>query len=256
MYSVVLLAALTAGQVAPDWCHRHHCGCYAGYGCYGCYGGYGSYGCYAVPGFYGCHGCYGCFGGWGCYGCFGCWGGLGSPYLPTTTFGPGPVPGLGGPALGLPGSAVPGAIPGAGYPNMNVPGANIPGMTIPGANMPGGNVPGVNPPAGEAVPRPAPGQPQPQAGTSVRAKLVVDLPEDAKLFVDNVPMKTTSSRRVFVTPPLQEGQTYYYELRAEMERNGQPIAVSGRVVIRPGQEVQARLTEPSTNGTFTVRASN
>ena len=54
MYSVVLMAALTAGTTTPSW----------GWGCHGCSGGSG-----------GCHGCHGCHGGcWGsgygaCYGC-------------------------------------------------------------------------------------------------------------------------------------------------------------------------------------------
>src|SRR5437868_14649218 len=50
MYSVVLMAALTAGTTTPSW----------GSGCHGCSGGWG-----------GCHGCHGLFAGRGCHGCHG-----------------------------------------------------------------------------------------------------------------------------------------------------------------------------------------
>jgi uncharacterized protein (TIGR03000 family) len=84
----------------------------------------------------------------------------------------------------------------------------------------------------------------------------VDLPADARLFVDNVAMKTTSSHRVFVTPPLQPGQTYYYVLKAEMQRAGQPVSVTGQVIIRPGQQVRAQLSDPSPTSSFVIHYGN
>src|SRR5207244_2005528 len=41
MYSVVLMAALTAGADTPAW-HRGCSSCYSCSGCYGCYGCHGS----------------------------------------------------------------------------------------------------------------------------------------------------------------------------------------------------------------------
>jgi uncharacterized protein (TIGR03000 family) len=65
MYSMVLMAALTAGTDVPDWGRR--------WGCHGCWGGWG-WGCHGCWGCWGCWG--GCGGGWGgCYGCGGCGGG-------------------------------------------------------------------------------------------------------------------------------------------------------------------------------------
>src|SRR6516164_8001297 len=46
------------------------------------------------------------------------------------------------------------------------------------------------------------------------ARLIVELPENAKLFVDDQPMKTISAKRAFRTPTLEPGQAYYYMLRA------------------------------------------
>jgi uncharacterized protein (TIGR03000 family) len=92
MYSMVLMAALTAGTDMPDFGRRGGCcGCWGGGrgwgGCYGCYGGcWGGWG--------GCYGCWGGgYGGWGGgyggwvggYGSWGGWGGWGYAYAPIAT---------------------------------------------------------------------------------------------------------------------------------------------------------------------------
>ncbi len=93
-------------------------------------------------------------------------------------------------------------------------------------------------PSGEQLPKP---KPDGKNGTSLapdRAKLIVELPADAKLFIDDRPMKTTSGRRTFHTPALQSGQIYYYMLRAEVVRDGKPVTEERRVILRPGQVVR------------------
>jgi uncharacterized protein (TIGR03000 family) len=72
-----------------------------------------------------------------------------------------------------------------------------------------------------------------------QAHLVVELPANAKLYVDDHLMKSTSTRRTFVTPELQPGQTYFYVLRAEVDRDGKTVSQSKRVTVRAGQLVQA-----------------
>src|SRR5436190_218533 len=115
MYSVVLMAALTAGTSTPAWCH-------------------------------GCHGCHGC---WSiCHGCSG----------------------------------------------------------------------------GYVAAAPVMGTPVVTTDKSTPAKLVVEVPADAKLYVDDQLMKTTAARRVFNTPTLEKGQTYYYILRAEMAIDGKTVS--------------------------------
>ena len=81
-----------------------------------------------------------------------------------------------------------------------------------------------------------------------RAKLIVDLPADATLYIDDQKMTLTSSRRVFNTPELERGEVYYYMVRAEVLRDGKPVTVSKRVIVKPGQEVSAdfrNLAEPA-----------
>jgi uncharacterized protein (TIGR03000 family) len=198
MYSVVLMAALSTGGSAPDFCHHNAHAGYLSCTCTGCYGGsyygagygYGG-GCYGYGG--GGWGCYGGSWGWGgaidyncfgCHGCYGCYGGFG-----CTGFNP--------------------------Y--------------------------GPNPAAPEMIPAPKPDEKKRDGGTGSvapdRAKVVVQLPAGAKLYVDDQPIKTSSDYQSFNTPRLEPGQTYYYEVRAEAVRDGKTVVESKRILVRPGQEV-------------------
>jgi uncharacterized protein (TIGR03000 family) len=96
------------------------------------------------------------------------------------------------------------------------------------------------PPAGTTVPAekvPAP-TPQKQSEAASPARVVVELPADAKLFVDDQLMKTTSERRVFNTPALDATQTYYYEMRAELVRDGKTLTERKRVIVRAGDVIR------------------
>jgi uncharacterized protein (TIGR03000 family) len=197
MYSVVLMAALASGGSAPD-CWGHH-----GHGGQGYYGGSVS----AT-----CTGCYGgsyygmpygpgwCGGSYGCYGGSWGWGG-GVDY---NCFG----------CHGCYGCA--GAVGCAGY-NPYAPVPNAPEQ--------------IQPPKVE----------EKKGGTGWvapdRARVIVQLPADARLYVDDQPIRATSENQAFNTPRLERGQTYYYEVRAEAVRGGKTVVESKRVLVRAGQAV-------------------
>lgn len=233
MYSMVLMVAMTGGAEAPDW-GRHGCwgGCYGGGwgGWAGCYGGgyYGRGGYYGYSGWGG--GCWGggggCWGGgYGCYGSgYGCWGGgygcYGSPYASWSCYG--------GYALG-------------GYPyggGWGMANATPVMVTAPSGVVQAGYYNPGNAPVAAAG--------QPAAGTpgSNRAALVVRLPADAKLTVDNTPTQATSDTRRFVTPALEPGATYRYTLRAEVNRNGVTEKTSRDVNVRAGETTNVSLDFP------------
>jgi uncharacterized protein (TIGR03000 family) len=77
----------------------------------------------------------------------------------------------------------------------------------------------------------------------------VTLPADAKLSFDGTPTRMTSAHRVFVSPPLDRGRTYYYTLTAEITRQGQPITVRERIAVWPGQTTRVTLSFPSAEAT-------
>lgn len=77
----------------------------------------------------------------------------------------------------------------------------------------------------------------PQAGE--RARLVVQLPEDAKLYVDDQVIANAAQKGAFSTPELSRGKKYYYELRAEVVRDGKPVVESRRVIVTAGSVIRA-----------------
>jgi uncharacterized protein (TIGR03000 family) len=82
-----------------------------------------------------------------------------------------------------------------------------------------------------------------KGSTSAKAKVIVEVPSGAKLYIDDQPSKNTSERRVFSTPALEAGQSYYYVLRAEITKEGKTYSDTRRVVVRAGTEVTASFVE-------------
>jgi uncharacterized protein (TIGR03000 family) len=229
MYSVVLMMALSAGADTPAWGgHRHGCdgGCYGGCNGGGCWGGgcYGG-GCNGGGDCCGCHGrrlrrhrCHGCDG--GCSGGHGCWSGY--------TCGGG-CHGGGGCYGG--GGCWGGAMGGCegGHPMMAPP------------PPPPGKGPA---PQGErlkAAPKPA----TEEASLTKPATLIVSLPADAALQVDGAVTTATTAVRVFASPALQPGKSYYYTLTAEVVRNGRTLETSQRAIVRAGQVTRTQLEFPA-----------
>lgn len=240
MYSVVLMAAMTAGSATPD-CHRCGgcCGCYGGYGygCGGCYGGcYGCFGgCYGGC-WGGCGGCYGgCWGGCGgCYGgCYGCWGGYSS-------------------------WGCMGCVGGVGYGGgISYPGAIMGGGTYaPGTVAPGGTAPGTAPLQGEGLPpaKSTTKEKETRLFNQNKAKLVVELPANAKLFIDDMPMKAEAGVRSFNTPTLEPGQAYYYMVRVETMKDGKPVSETRRIIVRAGQIARADFKDLDSDTIRTAQA--
>jgi uncharacterized protein (TIGR03000 family) len=85
-----------------------------------------------------------------------------------------------------------------------------------------------------------------EAGTST---VVVNLPADAKLYVDDVACPLTSERRTFRTPKLQPGKEYYYTLRAEVMRDGEPVVEKKKVLVAAGRRVNVDFGEMTTVST-------
>jgi len=86
---------------------------------------------------------------------------------------------------------------------------------------------------------PAPVVPAPPAkvGTmAAPATIIVTLPAEAKLSIDDAATKQTSARRVFVSPTLNPGETYSYTLKAEFVAEGKPVVQSKKVTVTAGNE--------------------
>jgi uncharacterized protein (TIGR03000 family) len=99
----------------------------------------------------------------------------------------------------------------------------------PGAVMP------AKPAEPVAPPKPADGK---QGAAPVQGKLLVELPEDARLYVDDQHIQTPAGRRTFNTPVLSPGQSYYYMVRMEVDINGKTHQETKQVIVRAGQTAE------------------
>jgi uncharacterized protein (TIGR03000 family) len=224
MYSMVMMMALTGGAATPAW--HGGGGCYGGDGCWGA--GYSCGGGYACNGgghrlFGGGHRLFGrrghgCDG--GCYG--GCYGG-----------GYGGCYGGGGYGHGCFGY-------GYGCSGYGCYGAGIGHGCVGGAPMP----PPPPPPDKKMKEGKKPDGGSDEVSAAAPATLVVSLPADAKLTIDDTATISNSASRVFVTPALETGKEFRYTLKAAIVRDGQSLTTTKLVTVRAGEETRVALEFP------------
>lgn len=225
MHHALLTLALTAcGDVhAPDCCPSPPPCCAPVVAACGCYGRGGlfhgrRFGHFRHRRF----GCYGCFG--GCYGCYGGYGGYD----------------VAGPTLGC--ASCFGTGTGSSYP------ITVPDVPFPtGAPMPTGpSLPPVKP-----MPQPSPAlisttslQSREPASTkaAVSGRIVVDLPADARCYIDDQPTRSTQTQRTFETPDLDPSKVYSYTVRAEVVRNGRTYTRTAILPVVAGETSRVNFT--------------
>jgi len=88
---------------------------------------------------------------------------------------------------------------------------------------------------------PAPAAPA-KVGQAAPATIIVNLPAEAKLTIDDAATKQTSARRVFVSPTLNAGESYSYTLKAEFVAEGKPVVQSKTVTVTAGIETAVSFT--------------
>jgi uncharacterized protein (TIGR03000 family) len=80
----------------------------------------------------------------------------------------------------------------------------------------------------------------------VRARLEFKLPQGASLYVDGQLVERADERKSFRTPPLERGEQYYYELRVEVVRDGRKYVENKKVTLSAGDMVKADFTTVGT----------
>lgn len=76
------------------------------------------------------------------------------------------------------------------------------------------------------------------SASASKARVVVRLPADARLWVDRVECPLPGTVRSFDTPDLNPEQSYSYTLRVAIQRDGQTVEDSRRVDFAAGQQVE------------------
>ncbi len=97
----------------------------------------------------------------------------------------------------------------------------------------------VNPPAEGDAPVIPPTPENPQALLNQgSALLTVSVPAEAKVFVNGRATRSTGERRSYVSRGLSRGSDYTYEVRAEIQRDGETVRETKIVNMRAGQDAQ------------------
>ncbi len=73
--------------------------------------------------------------------------------------------------------------------------------------------------------------------------VTVSLPANSKLTVDGIDTRMTGGKHTFQTPELTKGQPVSYEFRAEIERNGQTQVLTQKVSFKAGEPVEVDFIE-------------
>lgn len=86
---------------------------------------------------------------------------------------------------------------------------------------------------GDRMIMPPPGEqaPMPRGDT---AEVIVNVPDDAEVWIEGAKMKQTGGRRRFTSPSLVPGHSYAYEIRASWTENGRKVSDSKSITIHAG----------------------
>jgi uncharacterized protein (TIGR03000 family) len=93
----------------------------------------------------------------------------------------------------------------------------------------------------EKVPPPKTTGGEKETALPAPATIVVRLPAEAKLLIDDAATTSTSDVRVFASPSLEPGKDFYYTLKGELVREGRTLSTSQVVKVRAGQETRVQL---------------
>ena len=77
----------------------------------------------------------------------------------------------------------------------------------------------------------------PKVGPSPAVVQILLLDPNAELWLNGVKVQQTGQMRNFITPPLDPGKTYKYEIRAKWTQAGKPFEQTRMLTVEAGQQV-------------------
>ena len=83
--------------------------------------------------------------------------------------------------------------------------------------------------------------------SSRRVWLLVKVPADAKVYLQNQRMTLTGTNRKYYSPELKRGLTYVYTVRVEIKRNGRTISRTSKTNVQAGQRIDLAFSENGRN---------
>jgi uncharacterized protein (TIGR03000 family) len=64
-----------------------------------------------------------------------------------------------------------------------------------------------------------------------RAKIIVKVPEDAKVYIEDLPTKQSGTTRTYNTPDLKAGEELFFHLKVEVVRQGKLITKTKKIAV-------------------------
>jgi uncharacterized protein (TIGR03000 family) len=80
------------------------------------------------------------------------------------------------------------------------------------------------------------------------AEITVVVPADAQVFFDGEPTRSTGTRRVFVSPPLEPGKAFHYDLLVRWKVDGKPVEETRRIAVKAGGKTEATFGKMDSSG--------
>ena len=75
----------------------------------------------------------------------------------------------------------------------------------------------------------------------------IRVPENAQIWIDGQKTTQAGTFREFVTPPLESGQRYSYDIKARWTENGQEIVRDRKVTFHTGDRLMVNMTTAQSN---------
>jgi uncharacterized protein (TIGR03000 family) len=86
--------------------------------------------------------------------------------------------------------------------------------------------------------------PPPSAAPGPFARIEVRVPDDAEVWFEEVRTAQTGPIRQFVSPRLEPGEEYAYEIRARWLEDGRSVTRSRRIMVQAGRNVRVDFVAP------------
>jgi uncharacterized protein (TIGR02246 family) len=83
-----------------------------------------------------------------------------------------------------------------------------------------------------------------QQPSAAAAAITVIVPPDAEVFIDGVPTKVKGASRLFVSPPLEVGTRFVYEIRARWRENGRTVDQTRQLSVTAGASARLDFLQP------------
>lgn len=76
-----------------------------------------------------------------------------------------------------------------------------------------------------------------------KARLTINVPEDARVLLNSVAMTSAGEVRKFISPVLPGQGPYYYHIQVEVTRNGEKQTVDHQQMVQPGRSFEVSFAE-------------